>query len=221
MAEDLKRMKDVRAAYRGHCTRNVEEAEKLMKTSMPDLNKLKDILEAVSIRREKISFTDDKIENLVDSEDIDTEVQEALEYSDKLRSFENKVKRFLEERLGDEKDVRYDESVPSGPPTSHNMVRLPKMVLKEFTGDPLDWVSFWDSFEAAMHMHPRISDVEKMTYLKSYLKGDAARAIEGLSLTKCNYNIAVSLLKERFGKKQIIQNAYMQAILQPKTTLRN
>ena len=52
-----------------------------------------------------------------------------------------------------------------------------------------------------------------MTYLKSYLKGDAARAVEGLSLTSTNYDIAVTLLKERFGKKHVVQNAYTEALL--------
>ena len=58
-----------------------------------------------------------------------------------------------------------------------------------------------------------ISDAEKMTYLKSHLKGDASRAIAGLSLTHTNYTIAVDILKNRFGRKQNIRNAYMDILV--------
>ena len=57
-----------------------------------------------------------------------------------------------------------------------------------------------------------ISNIEKMNYLKSFLKGDAERAINGFSLSNDNYVAAVQLLKERFGQKQTLINAYMEAL---------
>ena len=39
------------------------------------------------------------------------------------------------------------------------------------------------------------------SYLNSYLDGTAARAIEGLPVTEGNYQSAVDILHDRFGKE--------------------
>ena len=52
-----------------------------------------------------------------------------------------------------------------------------------------------------------------MNYLTGLLKGEAARVIQGLPLSESNYQRAVDLLKERFGQKQVLINAHMDALL--------
>ena len=96
-------------------------------------------------------------------------------------------------------------------PIRPSHVKLPKMVLKNYAGDPLEWISFWESFEAAVDSQP-ISNIEKMNYLKNYLKGEAERSISGFSLSNENYTSAVELLKQRFGQKQTLINSYMEAL---------
>ena len=98
-------------------------------------------------------------------------------------------------------------------------IKLPKLKVKEFNGDSLEWLSFWDCFEASVHLNRTISDVSKMNYLKSLLRGEALRAISGLALTKSNYSVAIELLKNRFGQEQVQVNAHMEALLKlPPTT---
>ena len=48
-------------------------------------------------------------------------------------------------------------------------VKLPKITLKTFSGDPLDWKSFKETFEAAVHNNESITNIEKFTYLETYL----------------------------------------------------
>ena len=48
-------------------------------------------------------------------------------------------------------------------------VNLPKIVLKTCSGDPLDWKSFNETFEAAVHSNEGITNIEKFTYWKTYL----------------------------------------------------
>ena len=91
--------------------------------------------------------------------------------------------------------------------------RLLKLNLPIFTGDPLTWQGFQDSFDAAVHNNPMLDGVQKFNYLRAQLKGDAARVIAGLPLTSANYNNAMSLLIERFGQPHKIINAHMQALL--------
>ena len=86
-------------------------------------------------------------------------------------------------------------------------INSPKINIKSFGGDPLQWLTFWDSFSAAIDKNHGLSDIEKMNYLNGMLKGEAARAISGLPLTEENYKKAIELLKERFGKLQVLTNA--------------
>ena len=105
-------------------------------------------------------------------------------------------------------------SPPSSPPGRRGpRVKLPKLVLKKFGGDPTDWTTFWDSFESAVHMNPDLTGMDKFNYLHSLLERTAAEAISGLKVTAANYEEAISILKKRFGNKQQIINKHMDALL--------
>ena len=85
--------------------------------------------------------------------------------------------------------------------SSHNhSSRLPKLNLPTFSGNPLHWFTFWDSFEAAVHSNTSLGGVQKFTHLKAQLMGDASRAVTGFPLTNGNYEQAITLLRERFGQ---------------------
>ncbi|EDO47547.1 predicted protein [Nematostella vectensis] len=43
--------------------------------------------------------------------------------------------------------------------------RLPKVNLPVFSGDPLEWMTFWDSFNVAVHSNPGLPDVDKFLNL--------------------------------------------------------
>ena len=91
--------------------------------------------------------------------------------------------------------------------------KLPKLNLPTFSGSTLDCLSFWDSYESAIHRNPSLSEVQKFNYLKSLLHGDAAQTIAGFSMTNTNYEKAISLLQERYGQTHKIIQTYMQALL--------
>ena len=91
--------------------------------------------------------------------------------------------------------------------------RLPKLSLPIFSGDPLTWQTFWDSFYAAIHANTNLSGIQKFNYLKAQLQGDAARAIDGLPLSDLNYTHSVALLQDRFGQPHKLVNAHMKALL--------
>ena len=97
--------------------------------------------------------------------------------------------------------------------TGHCVSRLPKLSLPYFSGDPLAWQTFWDSFDAAVNSNTSLMGVQKFNYLRAQLQGDAARVVTGFPLTGDNYAHSVSLLKQRFGQPYKIVNAHMQALL--------
>ena len=90
--------------------------------------------------------------------------------------------------------------------------RLPKLVLPKFKGDVTQWTSFWDSYKNTVHENIDISTTDKFNYLKSLLEGPAARCVHGLLITECNYDSAVELLQERFGKLQQIVVAHVDEL---------
>ena len=92
-------------------------------------------------------------------------------------------------------------------------VRLPKLMLPTFSGDPLDWQSFWDTFAASVHSNTSLSGVQKFQYLRGQLTGAAARCIAGLTATNQHYTHAVELLRQRFGQPHKITSAHMEALI--------
>jgi len=104
----------------------------------------------------------------------------------------------------------------------NRVTRLPKLELPQFSGNPLLWQSFWDIFEASVHTNNSLTGVQKLSYLRSQLQGEAASVIAGFQLTNTNYEHSVDLLKERFGQPYKQIDAHMQALTElrsPSATL--
>ena len=105
-------------------------------------------------------------------------------------------------------------TTPIVSPQLYNSSRLPKLELPTFSGDPLNWQSFWDSFEAAVNSNPTLSPIYKFNYLKAQLQGDAARVISGLPLTELNYTQSITLLKQCFGQPEKLINAHTHSLIE-------
>ena len=125
------------------------------------------------------------------------------------------------EERGTETTTRDDPILPLGPVTVQSPhtahVRFPKLSLKKFTGELTKWTTFWDTFEAAVHRNPALTNIDKFSYLNSLLESTASEAIAGLTLTSANYDEAIATLKRRFGNKQLIVNRHMDLLLHLET----
>ncbi len=102
-----------------------------------------------------------------------------------------------------------NHSNPSAKDTSTS--RLPKLSLPEFDGTILNWHQFWDQFSSNIDSR-NIADVDKLLYLKTSLKGDAKKTIDGLETTNRNYQIALTTLRERYGKPSHLIDAHYAAL---------
>ena len=111
-------------------------------------------------------------------------------------------------------EIHVSDSTHRTTDTPHqNISRLPKLSLPFFSGDPLMWQTFWDSFNAAVHTNTNLTGVKRFNYLRAQLQGDAARVVAGFPLTDVNYQHSITLLRERFGQPYKLINAHMQALL--------
>ena len=212
----LKKLKSVRTAYRGHCTRNIKDASTMMMSDNPDVDDMSNLVDAVTERLRKINQIDEEIERFSGPDTVGKEIEEYLTYNDKLNKDMGKIKKFLLTKMEARNPYTngtYMGGFMSSPVRKSVSVKLPKITLNNFSGDPLEWNSFWDSFRSAIHDNPSLSNVDKMNYLVGFLKGDAAKSVSGFTLTNDNYDIVTKLLEERFGRKQVLVNAYMDEFL--------
>ena len=100
------------------------------------------------------------------------------------------------------------------PITRHTpTIKDPKMELHKFDGNILRWQEFWDSFEASIHRNPNLQPVDKLNYIRAELEGDASAVISGLELTNSNYEVAVNLLQDRFGRDERMMDAHYLALM--------
>ena len=50
-------------------------------------------------------------------------------------------------------------------------IKLLKIPLQDFYGNPLDYTAFWDAFQSTIDANPHLSPVNKFNYLKGMLEG--------------------------------------------------
>lgn len=54
---------------------------------------------------------------------------------------------------------------------------LPKIKIPEFDGNIMKWKVFYELYDQVIHQNTTIGNAAKMHFLKTYVKGEAARLI--------------------------------------------
>ena len=102
---------------------------------------------------------------------------------------------------------------PANPPTLAPKVHLPKLEIPVFEGDYLQWQEFWDLFAATVHGDRQLTKVQKFSYLRTFLDGEALAVVQGYQLSEANYDEVVNVLTERFGDKQRAKFGHFEALV--------
>ena len=172
-----------------------------------------------SLLIEKLETTknlDESILEIAKSRELEKEIEDSREFCEHVYSILPKIDLRLEEGehgVCKETPVTNQEINNTGN-TESAKVKLPKIELKSFSGNYQEWQGFWDTFQSAVDGNTSFSAIEKeFTYLKSCLTSNAESAIAGLPLTADNYKVAIDILKDRFGKPQLLISNYMDALL--------
>ena len=88
---------------------------------------------------------------------------------------------------------------------------LPKLMLNNFDGNPLEWPEWSSMFIATVDQRP-IPDSEKMSHLKTLLTGKARSAISGMGYSRQFYGAAWSILERKFGRPHVIIDAQLESL---------
>ncbi len=159
-------------------------------------------------------------ESTLEVEDIEHCIEEAALYRDSIVEVRVRIQKELNKladaNSGDSavpsEDTRVKEKSDMDRCIHRPEVRLPKLIMPKFSGDMLQWQSFWDMYRATVH-EGNLPTISKFTYLQSLLEGEAKEVIAGLSLTESNYGSAIALLQTRFGRTETVMFRHIQDIV--------
>ena len=77
-------------------------------------------------------------------------------------------------------------------------------------------MEFFDSFEGSIHNNEGLSDRDNFDHFKGLLDRPAKLAVTGFTLTSANYEAAIKMLQERFGRPEEISRAHYDGMMQLK-----
>ena len=196
--EEITRKK--RAKQR-HLTRAAVQLQNICESSLPNLIELKDVLFDFDIQLSELDKIQEKLEENLPEENLIALIDEYVDFREGMKRKRSEAKVLLEKQT-------YERENSDGV----NIARLPKISLPYFSGDVMEWFPFWDQFKVLVH-ETEIPAVTKFTYLVSILRNEAKACIQGLSLTETNYETAIKILKDRFGRKEKIIASHIDTLL--------
>ncbi|XP_068692506.1 uncharacterized protein [Montipora foliosa] len=215
----VKNLINFRDSHRNFVRKTIAEAKDLISGGNPiEVKKLKLLRTSLQTKCSELQVLDrDIVELLEDVSKIDSDVSESCELIYVIQECMVDLESALtaQESQGKNQQSNSLESVGTAQghlQAVHTHAKLPKLELKKFHGNPIEWYPFWESFESAVHKNSNLSGVDKFNYLKSLLTGIAQSVVTGLALTSSNYEKAVELLKRRFGNRQVVISTHMEAL---------
>ena len=204
---DILRLKQIRSGHRTHAKKLMDKA---VKEAPKSYDEAKVLLATLAKKQEVLEKCDgDVMQKLESEEEILDEIEGTSNFSDQLIEAKTKLElitKYLENKALEDnvKSEAVDDKKSVGTKQNEGLIKLPRYNIKEYDGSLLTWNTFWDQFDIAVHQRKDLSDIQKFTYLNSYLTGEAERSIKGLSSDKNNYKNAIDMLISRFGNKQLI-----------------
>ena len=106
------------------------------------------------------------------------------------------------------------ESMCSHVHSDSDHYHLPKTELPKFYGDPLNWVSFWQRFEASVNTNKSLREEDKLTYLCAAIKDKHVSDILNSTMAAPGeYDQLITDLKQRYDQRHQIHETHVMAIV--------
>ena len=227
MADILKKKMQSRRGHRLYVKKLLPEAVMCIQAGTPEAKtRALEVRASLSEQLESLTALDQQILDLLEAEEemedetLLKEIEESGELRSKIKARVTEIDELVKPVAEPPASPVITATIPSttdesfiGPMQKSVKVKLPKLRPKRFSGKVQEWQEFWDSFESSIHNNETLSDVDKFCYLRSLLIEPASSAIAGFALTTANYEAAVNVLKNRFGKKSAVQRAHINELL--------
>lgn len=99
--------------------------------------------------------------------------------------------------------------------------KLPDISLPEFKGEYSEWPTFSDLFKSLIIDNSKLSDVERLHYLRGCLKDALAQLIASLPLTGASLSQSWDLLTSRYENKRLIVQSHFDKLFGITTAQKN
>ena len=132
---------------------------------------------------------DTEMLDLVQDEDAAEEVNQEDEFLERVYVVHIKINRVLNSTSTPTECVPMSATLSTDVSSSNwggSHVKILKLSIQPCIGELTTWTLFWESYYAAIHDNPSLTDIEKISYLRSPSKHTALDSISGLSLTAPN-----------------------------------
>lgn len=234
----MEQAKRARTWNRGEITKVVAAVETELAKDEPDFDALEDHRAKLESLLSRIVEHDQVIaESLLsadpyDEEAYSNEMRTIDEYQDKANRCIRRIRRLISqdaasllsvaasqraasvaESHDDEASGHSHKPCPGGI-VEKKSYKLPKIELQQFSGDLSEWLGWWAHFQT-IHEDKQLTDSMKFTYLLQALpkNSKAYKAVSGYPRSADNYQKAVDTLKERFGRKELLQQLYIRELI--------
>lgn len=180
--------------------------------------KLEEYLEDILLRPNLKAVLEELGENLQESffslpEDKSEQLYERFaHYQDILLSIRDKIEiatMSADQEKSKRESMSTQDSVSKQNP---QFLKLPRIDLPSFYGDFPAWLSFKEVFSSTIGSNEQLSDIMKLQYLLSTLKGSAAKLVKGFSITSTNYQNVWSTLCDRYDDCKELTFAHLEKI---------
>ncbi|XP_048480643.1 uncharacterized protein LOC125489282 isoform X3 [Plutella xylostella] len=99
-------------------------------------------------------------------------------------------------------------------PTQSYSARMPSLDIPIFDGKNISgYKPFIEMFTAVVHNDHRISNIERLCFLKKYLRGEPLQLIDSLPIVGKSYESALELLKKRYDNPALLINNHVGCLL--------
>lgn len=217
----MEQLKRNRKYQRTQATKLINQIEEFEERTDYQL-KLYTLKAQLELKREELKTLDNEVLSKSELSDVEfaSEIDTAEKYQFNLIAGVQKINLFLREKIEEKENVvtlvndeNENTPVPVRAKNDFLTAKLPKIELPKFDGNAIQWLSFWQTFEATIHNRKDLSTIEKLHYLKSLLHGEAAQTVDGFTLIAENYGDILEVLRKRYGNQKMIIEYHIRKLL--------
>ena len=144
MADGLTKKKRVRGAHKASATKIMQQIAELVEKDTPDQTKLACLRQALNEKLTTIKALDNEVIELLEDDAVVEDIEGADIFKEKIFTSLLLIDQLME-------TLKTTNPAHTTPTVNHSRVKLPKLQLHPFSGDLIQWTSFWDSYESAIH----------------------------------------------------------------------
>ncbi|GFU82050.1 uncharacterized protein TNCV_517301 [Trichonephila clavipes] len=215
MSEDLSKFKKKRTAVRSSLTKLINKIEGKINNENEPVDQFEAFIEQLNDKESNLSLLNTLIEDHLSVDTITEDMEASEEIKEKIifwkTKLSSKIRRINSDSILVDTVSRNIQVIDSNSFECMN-INLPKLHINKYSGNYSEWLDFYNLFESSIHNY-RLSKVDKFNYLKSHLCGNALACINGFPIFDDNYDIALDLLKDRFGNKNMLIDAHLSKLL--------